>query len=227
MRPGVIGFGQFALATAFAGLGWLGVVSSLSRTEPSTRPAQGTNGRDELVSYTNRRIVRLQVRLRRAPGDPDLRLKLAQAYAGRATAMAHEQYERDFPGALQEGRISPEEYALWCRGWLHSDRCGDLRRAAQHARSVLAAPAAPSLHRRARRFVEQIQWQRGQEVRAPVVGGCRCPHILLYPRGDALPTITVTGRGTSVFRRRAVGEGRQAPGSSPAAERRIKDDFAT
>jgi hypothetical protein len=160
----IVGLWQTALGLAFVGLGVLGIFRSLSPPPPV--PHALPPGRTGLVPYADRRVVLLRARLHRAPNDPQAHLALARAYTARAMVTAHLEYSDAFPNAFQDGKLPPDHYETWRRGWCHRDRDGDLRRALHHARCSLAAHPTPTVRLGGLRFLTYVLRQRSQEAAA-------------------------------------------------------------
>jgi hypothetical protein len=141
-RSHLIGIGQVTLGIAFIGLGFVGVLRCLAPPGRAVLPDRPGTLHAGPRPEIHRGVERLRARLRRAPDDPELQLRLGHACALRAMVTAAQEYSEAFPAELQDGNASPSHFEAWRRAWLRRDPDGDLRRALHLARGVLAAPAA-------------------------------------------------------------------------------------
>src|SRR5262245_6623668 len=160
----LVGLWQTAVGLAFVGLGFFGVFRSLSPAPPAPRALSKESERSGLEPYAGRRIALLRTRLCRAPGDPDLHLRLARAYTARAMVMAHQEYSDAFPTSFQDGKLPVDHYETWRRGWCHRDRYGDLRQALHHARRTLSAHPTRQSRLGALRLIAYVLRQRSREA---------------------------------------------------------------
>jgi hypothetical protein len=142
IRNRVTGIGQLTLGIAFIGFGFVGVLRSLAPPATAALPDRQGTLRAGPRPETAISLERLRARLRSAPDDSELQLRLGHACALRAMVMASQAYFEEFPAATQDGGASPGHFDAWRRAWLRRDPDGDLRRTLHLARRVLAAPAA-------------------------------------------------------------------------------------